>query len=320
MMKRVEITYDNNVLVGFDKSDDAGIYRISDDLALVQTLDFFTPIVDDPFTFGQIAAVNALSDVYAMGGRPLTAMNIVAFPTNKFTLDILSDILRGGQDILNRAGVQLLGGHSVDDPELKYGLSITGTVHPDKIIRNYGLKAGDSIILTKPLGTGIIGTAVKAEMIEAEHLQPFIDNMKRLNKEAAEAAGNFSIHACTDVTGFGMAGHMKEMIADSPLQITIKSSSLPILPGLKEYSDMGLIPAGLYRNRDFVGDFCRIEDSVPRHLDDAVHDPQTSGGLLFAVPGEEAAMLIAALHQSGIHDAAVIAEVADAEKAGITVI
>jgi len=318
-MKRVEITHDSNVLVGFDNSDDAGVYRISNDVALVQTLDFFTPIVDDPFTFGQIAAVNALSDVYAMGGRPLTAMNIVAFPINKFSLDILSDILRGGQDILTKADVQLLGGHSVDDPELKYGLSITGTIHPDKIIQNHGLKKGDAIILTKSLGTGILGTAVKADMIEKAQKQSFIESMTALNKKAAETAAGFNLHACTDVTGFGLAGHLKEMIGTSSVKIKIHASSIPLLPGFQEYSDMGLVPAGLYRNRDFLGDFCVVEKKIPRHLGDAVHDPQTSGGLLLALPGEEAASLIAALHQSGIHNAAHIADVHEADQPGIIV-
>ena len=318
-MKRVNITYDNNVLVGFDKSDDAGVYRVNDDLALVQTLDFFTPIVDDPFTFGQIAAANALSDVYAMGGRPLTAMNIVAFPTNKFSLDILSDILRGGQDILTKAGAQLLGGHSVDDPELKYGLSITGTIHPDKIIQNHGLKAGDVIILTKPLGTGIIGTAVKAEMAAEEHIAPFINTMRTLNKNAAEAAGQFHLHACTDVTGFGLAGHLKEMLSDAPLRITIKSKELPLLPGLEDYSDMGLIPAGLYRNRDYLGDLCRISEEVPRYLADVVHDPQTSGGLLLSLPANDAAALISSLNRLEKNNAAIIAEVTESEKTEILV-
>jgi len=308
-MKRVEVTFDNNVLVGFDKSDDAGVYRISDDVALVQTLDFFTPIVDDPFTFGQIAAVNALSDVYAMGGRPLTAMNIVAFPTEKFSLDILSDILRGGQDILTLAGVQLLGGHTVDDPELKYGLSVTGTIHPGRVIKNQGLAPGDVIILTKPLGTGIISTAVKADMLDEPYQRPFVDSMTMLNKDAAEAAADFNLHACTDVTGFGLAGHLKEMIGNSPVEVSVKASSLPLLPGFQEYSDMGLVPAGLYRNRDFIGEFCLIEKDVPRHLGDALFDPQTSGGLLLALPKADASSLLAVLHQSGIHDAALIAEV-----------
>jgi selenide,water dikinase len=295
------------VLVGFEGSDDAGVYRISDDLALVQTLDFFTPIVDAPFTFARIAAANALSAVYAMGGRPLTAMNIVAFPVKKFPLDVLSSILEGGLDILGRAGVQLLGGHSVEDQELKYGLSVTGTVHPRKIIRNSGIVPGDALVLTKSLGTGIIGTAITAGMAPEGPVEAAVESMTSLNDRASDIMRGFDVHACTDVTGFGLAGHLKEMLAGESLELAIESASLPLLPGMRELSETGLVPAGLYRNRDGMRDLMAIGPEVPRHLIDAVFDPQTSGGLVIALPGSEAASMIKIMRDEGIGAASLIA-------------
>jgi selenide,water dikinase len=308
------------VLVGFEGSDDAGVYRISDDLALVQTVDFFTPIVDDPFTFGRIAAANALSDVYAMGGRPLTAMNIVAFPVKKFPLDVLSSILEGGLDIMRKAGVQLLGGHSVEDPELKYGLSVTGTVHPQKIIRNSGLAPGDALVLTKPLGTGIIGTAIKAGMAPEGLIEAAVESMISLNDRAAEIMRGFDVHACTDVTGFGLAGHLREMMAGENLELTIKSASLPLLPGMRELSETGLVPAGLYRNRDGMKDMMAINPDVSRHLIDAVFDPQTSGGLIIALPLRQAESMTRKMLENGIADAALIAAVKESSSPVIRLI
>jgi len=319
-MKNVHVSYDENVLVGFDKSDDAGVYRISGDIALVQTLDFFTPIVDDPFTFGQIAAANALSDVYAMGGVPVTAMNIVAFPLKKFSLDVLTAILNGGLHILNQAGVQLLGGHSIEDNELKYGLSITGRIHPDKILKNHGLENGDAIILTKPLGTGIIGTAVKADMAAPEIMKPFIASMITLNRGAAEAMSTYPVRACTDVTGFGLVGHMKEMLTGDMLEIEINSSSLPVLPGVRDNSEMGLVPAGLYRNKSYSETLCHISRDVPLHLSDVLFDPQTSGGLLIALPGTDAPALLKEMHDRGISDARIIASVKKSPEQKIRII
>jgi len=319
-MKDVNISYNEKVLVGFDRSDDAGVYQISDDMALVQTLDFFTPIVDDPFTFGQIAAVNSLSDVYAMGGRPITAMNIVAFPLKKFSLDVLTAILNGGLDILDRANVQLLGGHSVEDNELKYGLSITGQIHPGKIIKNHGIMDGDALILTKPLGTGIIGTAIKAGMADEKITGPFIESMISLNRDAAELLTDFNVNACTDVTGFGLAGHINEMISGENLEVTIDSSSLKLLPGLQDNSEMGLVPAGLYRNRDYTEDICEINSSVKTHLSDAVFDPQTSGGLVISLPADKAVELNKRLHEKGITSSGIIAEVKSSDKPKIKII
>lgn len=303
---------DSNVIAGFSGSEDAGVYKISESTALVQTLDFMTPIVDDPYVFGQISAANSLSDVYAMGGKPLTAMNIVCFPTKKFTLDILSDILKGGLSKIEEAGVQLLGGHSVDDPELKYGLSVTGLIHPDRVISNTGSKPGDSIILTKPLGTGIVGTAVKAGFASDDIVKRFSDSMIYLNKKAAEIMTEFPVSAATDVTGFGLAGHLKEMIGPYDIRIVLYSKDLPLLPGLKENADMGLLPAGLYRNRDYIGAMFNAEEGVELHHIDVVFDPQTSGGMLISVNRSAAEEMLPALKSAGYEDASIIGHVEEA--------
>lgn len=308
-MSGMIIPADNNVLVGSGDRDDAGVYRISDTAALVQTLDFITPICDDPFDFGRIATCNSLSDVYAMGGKPLTAMNIVAFPTKKFSLDILARILEGGQAVMNEAGVQLLGGHSVDDPELKYGLSVTGIVHPDKILRNNTIKEGDVIILTKALGTGIIATALKADMADNAHINGFVASMAALNKYAADIMLKHMVNACTDVTGFGLAGHLLEMLEGNDLSIEINSSAIPVLEGVDGYAATGLIPAGLYRNRDYVSGRCFFSDSVKPLYRDIIFDPQTSGGLLISIPEKEALNLLDELKKSGIEKSSLIGKI-----------
>ncbi len=313
-MQRLSIPYDGRVIVGMENSDDAGVYRLTDEIALIQTVDFFTPIVDDPFVFGQIAVANGLSDVYAMGGRPITAMNIVCFPTKKFSLDILGRILEGGLDVLTGAGVQLLGGHSVEDEELKYGVSVTGVVHPAKALKNCGLRAGDALVLTKALGTGIIGTAVKAGESDPAVLGPFIETMRTLNSAAAAALEGFSIHACTDVTGFGLMGHLREMLAGDALEVRIDTASLPVLPGAGDNAAMGLIPAGMYRNRDHVGDLCVIDAAVRRELADIAFDPQTSGGLLIALPATESDALLAGLRAGGVAAATRIGSVANSDR------
>ena len=320
VMKDIKPGYNENVIVGFDTMDDAGVYRISPDMALIQTLDFFTPIVDDPYTYGRIAACNALSDIYAMGGKPITAMNIVCFPVKKFSLDVLNKILKGGLDILEKAGVQLLGGHSVEDDELKYGLSVTGTIHPDKVLRNIGLKPGDSLVLTKALGTGIVGTALKAGEAKEDDIAAFVQSMTTLNRLASEIAQKYDIHACTDITGFGLIGHLTEMLSSDKLQITINSQSLPLLPGALNYASGGLIPGGLYKNRDYIGAKCEIETSVKRELADIVFDPQTSGGLLIALSEKDAPALLTELKSNGIDKACIIATVKEAEKAKIVVV
>ncbi len=319
-MKHINIPRDAHVLVGPETADDAGIYRITDDIALVQTVDFITPVVDDPYIFGQIAAANSLSDVYAMGGRPLTALNIVCFPTKKFTLDVFSKILEGGLATLKQAGVQLIGGHSVDDNELKYGLSVTGIIHPKKIIKNVGLCDGDTIILTKPLGTGIIATAVKAGLADEKHISSYSESMRTLNSILPALAETFTIHACTDVTGFGLAGHLKEMIGKDNLEITITAQELPLLEGALEYARQGLNPGGLYRNKDYVGSLCDISKSIDRAVADIVFDPQTSGGLLIAVPQKEAEDVIRFAHAAGFAFARIIANVKQNSKPSIRVV
>jgi selenide,water dikinase len=295
--------------VGSDTKDDAGVYRLNDELALVQTLDFITPVCDDPFEFGRIAACNSLSDVYAMGGRPVTAMNIVAFPTKKFSLDILGKILAGGLAVIKEAGVQLVGGHSIDDPELKYGLSVTGIIHPEKVLRNNTFKEGDSLILTKPLGTGIIATAIKAGENDTRTVSDFIRSMGTLNMHAAEIMMRFRINACTDVTGFGLAGHLLEMMQGNGFSILVDSARLPLLTGAADNASMGFVPGGLYRNRNYAGSMCVIDGSVKREIADVIFDPQTSGGLLISLPHSDAELLLNELHTAGISHASIIGHI-----------
>jgi len=300
---------DPNLIVGMERAEDAGVYKLSDDLAIVQTLDFFTPIVDDPYTFGQVAAANALSDVYAMGGRPLTAMNIVCFPVETMDVSILREILAGGLDKLHEAGVILVGGHSVEDRELKYGLSVTGVVHPQKVVLNTGAKVGDRLILTKPLGTGIINTALKGGVADEAAVAKSVKCMVALNKKAAELMVTVEVHACTDVTGFGLLGHACEMIEGTDVGMTIYSSAVPFFPEAKELAEMGMIPGGLHRNREFRLNMVEFGESVPQFMSDILFDPQTSGGLLISVPASEAESLLERMHKEGIEEVAIIGEV-----------
>ncbi len=312
-MRGIAVPPDGRTLVGLESSDDAGIFLAGEGFALVQTLDFITPIVDDPFTFGRVAACNSLSDVYAMGGTPLTAMNIVCFPVKKFALEVLGEILRGGLSVLTEAGVALVGGHTVDDPELKYGLSVTGRVDPKKIWRNNTLRAGDSLVLTKALGTGILGTAVKAGLATEKQAGAFAESMTTLNRAAANLIAPFDVHACTDVTGFGLAGHLKEMLGDARLEIRVEAASLPALPGARELASQGIIPAGAYRNRDFAGAACTVGADVALPVADIAFDPQTSGGLLAALSPLDAERAVERLHAAGISAARIIGSVSDGE-------
>lgn len=277
---------DGNLLVGTETSDDAAVYRLSDELALIQTLDFFTPVADEPYIFGQVAAANALSDVYAMGGEPKIALNIVAFP-NDMDTEILAEILRGGADKVLEAGAVLAGGHTIQDTLPKYGLSVTGFVHPEKFWKNCGAQAGDVLILTKPLGVGVINTAIKADMASGEETAAVIASMTTLNKYARDILKNYRVHACTDVTGFGLAGHALEMALGSEKTLAFYSERLPLLPGAREYASMGLIPAGAYRNRAHV-EKAGFKSYAALALEDLFFDPQTSGGLLAAVHPEDA--------------------------------
>ena len=305
----LDLPLDPDLLVGLDRADDAGVYRVSDELALVQTVDFFPPMVDDPFSFGQIAAANALSDIYAMGGVPKTAMNIVAFPAKTMDISVLRAIIEGGLSKMREAGVVLVGGHTVEDGELKYGLSVTGYIHPERILTKRNLRSGDRLILTKPLGTGIIATAIKAGLAGQELTDMVTRAMATLNRDAALAMDSFPVHACTDITGFGFLGHLAEMVVDSGCGVRISASAVPMYPEALEWAAMGLIPAGAYNNRDFRGALVDFAATVPQRVRDVLFDPQTSGGLLIAVAEAEAERLVAALKAGGIECAAVVGEV-----------
>jgi len=307
--------------VGIENTDDAGVYKLRDDLAIIQTLDFFTPIVDDPFTFGQIAVANSLSDVYAMGGKPLTAMNIICFPINKMDISILREVLLGGLDKMREAGVLLVGGHSVEDDELKYGLSVTGTIHPDRVLLNRGARAGDALVLTKPLGTGIINTALKGNMASDDLVAKSIRCMSGLNKKAADLMTQYSnIHACTDVTGFGLLGHASEMIEGADVGMVIQSSFIPIFREIQEFVEMGIIPGGLNRNRKFRMDMIEVGPDCPKWIVDVLFDPQTSGGLLISLPLKEAADLVKRMNDEGIEEASVIGKVVAKPKGKILIL
>jgi len=312
--------FDPNVILGAEKLDDAGIYKISEEIALVQTLDYFTPIVKDPYVFGQIAAANALSDVYAMGGRPITAMNIVCFPAGSMEISILRDILRGGMDILKEAEVPLLGGHSlIDRSEVKYGLAVTGLVHPQKILTNASGEAGDKLILTKPIGTGILNNCFKNEILDDDTEEEIVNAMKTLNKKASEVALEIGINACTDITGFGLVGHLSEMIGQKNLGIEIEYASVPMFSRTEEFAKMGIDPPGSQRNRKFLRDFVEVKTELPDWKLWILFDAQTSGGLVFSVSPQKAEPLLKRLHEEGIKEAAIIGEVVKDSKRKIVI-
>lgn len=296
---------DENLLVGTDTSDDAAVYKLTEDLAVIVTVDFFTPMVDDPYKFGQIAAANALSDVYAMGGRPLLALNIACFP-NCLPLETASTILRGGADKVLESGALIGGGHTVQDEEPKYGLAVVGLVHPKQVLSNAGARPGDVLVLTKPLGTGIINTALKGGLAGEEVYQAAVENMATLNKNAAECLKEAGISACTDITGFGFLGHAAEMARASQVSLQITSRKLPLLPGALDFARMGLIPAGAYDNRRFLQDDVVFAAGVEQELQDILFDPQTSGGLLIPVKPEKAGLLVEAMQEKGVAHAVVV--------------
>ena len=275
-----------DLLVGIETSDDAAVYKINNDLALIETLDFFTPIVDDPFTFGKIAATNSLSDVYAMGGEPTMAMNIVCFP-NCLPPKVLTEILRGGLEKMKEAECLLIGGHTVQDDEPKYGLSVSGFVHPDKIWRNSSSKVGDILILTKPIGLGIINTAIKGGIATESEISSAVHTMETLNKYAKRAIENNTINACTDITGFGLMGHCYEMAKGSSTTFVLNSSAIHYLDGAINYATMGLIPKGCYDNKKFVGNNYVADESVDENILNVLFNPETSGGLLISIPKDE---------------------------------
>lgn len=283
-----------NVLVGFDTADDAGVYQLTAELALVQTVDFFTPLVDDPFTYGAIAATNALSDVYAMGGRPISALSILAYPANG-DLDDLEQILKGGAEKMREADCSVLGGHSVADEEIKFGYAVTGTIHPARVKANAGARAGDSLVFTKRLGTGVISTALKRGMAREADVAASIASMLTLNRKACEAMLQYDVHGCTDVTGFGLIGHARGMALASGVTLEIDVDRLRFLDGALEYARLGAIPGGLKNNREFAS--CAVETArdLPVELEDLLYDPQTAGGLLIALPEADAAALAGVL-------------------------
>jgi selenide,water dikinase len=286
VLARIPRWANENVLVGFDTADDAGVYRLTPECALVQTVDFFTPIVDDPYTFGAIAAANALSDVYAMGGKPISALSILAWPAQG-DLDELAEILKGGAEKIHQADCALLGGHSIKDDEVKFGYAVTGLIHPDRIKTNAGARAGDALVFTKRLGTGVISTALKQGIARESDVEAAVQSMLKLNREACEAMLAFEVHGCTDVTGFGLIGHAREMALASNVTLEIDPGRVQFLPGAVEYARLGAIPGGLKNNREFAAS-C-VEGTS--EFDDLLYDPQTSGGLLIALPERDAAQL-----------------------------
>jgi len=298
---------DPNVLVGLDRPDDAGVYRLSEELAVVQTVDFFTPIVDDPYLFGSIAATNALSDIYAMGARPLFALNIIGFPVNTLPRETLVEILRGGADKAREAGVSIIGGHSIDDPEPKYGLVVTGVVHPDRVITKDAARPGDRLFLTKPLGTGIISTAIKREVAPPEAVAEAVRWMLTLNREASLAMVEVGARAATDVTGYGLLGHLYEMVREGPLGAEVYFEVVPLMPGVRELAQAGVVPGGTRRNLAFLSGYDKTgrlrvgwEEDFTETEKLILADAQTSGGLLIAVAPERAGALRAALARRGV--------------------
>ncbi len=290
VLSRIPRRANENVLIGFDTADDAGVYKLSPELALVQTVDFFTPVVDDPFTFGAIAAANALSDVYAMGGRPISALSILAYPA-KGDLDELEQIVRGGGEKIAEADCALLGGHSIADEEMKFGYAVTGTIHPNRVKPNSGARPGDALVLTKKLGTGVVTTALKRGIASAEHVEAATLSMLTLNREACDRMLAFDVHACTDVTGFGLIGHAREMALASGVTLEIETASVQFLPGALEYAGQGAISGGLNNNRDFASCVVEVAGDVQPEIVTLLYDPQTSGGLLISLPEADAAVL-----------------------------
>ncbi len=299
------------MLVGSQTADDAGVIRLTDDLALVQTVDFITPVVDDPFDFGAIAAANALSDVYAMGATPVCALNLLANPGNRVTNAVLSEILLGGRDTTDRAGVAVIGGHSVKSPELMFGLSVTGTVHPDRVVTNAGARPGDRLVLTKPLGVGIITTALKNEAVDEGVLARAVEVMKTLNRDAAEVMTEVGAHACTDITGFGFLGHLWEMVSGSGVSAQIDTQRIPHFEEAIALAAQGHMAGGLKTNRTYLEPYLELAPSVADELLPLLFDPQTSGGLLMAVPADRHDALLRQLQQKGV-PAATVGEILDA--------
>jgi selenide,water dikinase len=310
----------SDMLVGTETGDDAGVYRLRPDLAIVNTVDFFTPIVDDPYIFGQISAANSLSDVYAMGGDPVTCMNIVCFPKGKMDIEILGEILRGGAEKVKESGAVVIGGHSIIDEEIKFGMAVTGVIHPDKIFRNVGVQEGDVLILTKALGTGIIATALKKGKASDESVNEAVKSMTTLNAAASMVARKHSVHACSDVTGFGILGHALGMASGSGVTLVIESAKMPLLRGAPRLAEKGYITGGCKRNREYLSDKMTIDKSIREGLVEIALDPQTSGGLLLAVAKRHAAKLVEDLNAAGVTHAAEVGYATSLQKAWVRLV
>ncbi len=319
VLKNLKPPTDPRLLVGINTADDAGVFQISEDLALIQTVDFFTPVLDDPYTFGQVAAANSLSDVYAMGGTPLTVLNIVGWPKGVFPLWVLTEILRGGQDKVIEAGAVVAGGHTCIDRELKYGLSVTGMVHPKKIYTNAAAQAGDRLILTKPLGMGVISTAIKLGKAPVELAVKIGGIMATLNKKPAEIMQQHHVHACTDVTGFGLLGHLYEMMKASGTGAKLTYAHIPLISEALQFASGDTVPGGSKSNRKFLAPFVQIHPAISEEHATLIFDAQTSGGLILAVHPQEAEALLRHLHQEGVEAASIIGEVTSGEAGKISV-
>ena len=312
MLGKLARQHDPNVIVGFDHADDAGVYKIAPNLALVQTVDFFTPIVDDPYTFGQIAATNSLSDVYAMGGRPVTSLALVCFP-EKGDLEILERILAGGLSKMMEAGCTVVGGHSIRDEETKFGYSVTGVIDPNRVLANSGAQSGDALVLTKAIGTGVISTAIKKEKARESWIAAAVASMTTLNQKAAQALSPYRVHAMTDITGFGLIGHARELALASRVSLRLHADRVSLLPGALECVRAGYIPGGLKANREFAECVVEYAADIAEELKALLFDPQTAGGLLISLDATQAELLLSDLHQLGV-PAAQIGEVRESTK------
>jgi len=317
-LSKVKFPVNERVLVGVETSEDAGVYLLNEETALVQTVDFITPVVDDPFVYGQVAAANALSDVYAMGAKPVTALNLLMFDTCRVPADYLPRILEGGASKVAEAGAALLGGHTVDDLETKFGLSVLGVVHPSKLVRNFTVEEGDYLVYTKPLGIGVLTTAIKADLAKEEEVEAVCKVMTTLNRAASEAMVEVGVNACTDVTGFGFLGHLYEMLREKGLGAELFLGNFQLLPGALEYASMGLLPAATYDNEEFVSGVVEEAEAVDSDLKSLLFDPQTSGGLLISVPPERLAALLSALRRKGVEWVQVVGRVGGEGKIVLT--
>ena len=309
LLEGLPVPGDPDVLVGTGSNDDAAVYRINDKQAIVQTVDFFTPIVDDPYDFGAIAAANAISDIYAMGGKPLFALNIVAFPSKKLSPEILEQILKGASDKAVEAGISIVGGHSIDDEEPKFGMTVTGIIHPGKVLTNNHARVGDVLILTKPIGTGIISTAIRREIADPQAMEEAISWMKTLNRDAARVLADFPVSTCTDVTGFGLMGHLTEITRGSKVDAEVFFSKVPFMGRIGSYAEAGAISGGTRGNYEYYSTWIEWDERLSPIERFMLSDAQTSGGLLIAVPVEWADKLLAALHTAGVQAAAIIGSI-----------